>query len=496
MITWMQKHRKYLVATIWVSTIAFVGAGFVGWGSYDYASMSGSVAKVGDIEVTKDEYSSTYGNIYNYYSKMTGGKLDEQTLKTLNLEKIAVETLVNQALLQNFANELEMRVGDEEVAAKIASMEPFLKNGQFNKEQYLLALKNVGMNPKEFEKGLKKELLIEKVYAILEPKAGVSETAALASAVFSKDKVGVKIIDAAAFLKPASDDEIKSFWEKNKAKFKTEPEYDLESLEVLSSTMNPSDEDMKKEYSENGSLYFIDGKKKSFEEAKALIAENTKLKMAKKEALKQYVELKEGKISGKVSKGVRVSPKTPMPPEIKSELLKAKQPTTIKPIALNGVYVIIKVNKFTPEREMGFEEGKPIAKMAAERENAINAMKLEAQNVLKTNFATIDVGFLSKNQKNQVAGLNEQETAELLGSIAVSKEATGAVYLPSKAVLFRIEKQESAQSKEGDSSEMQELSKVLARSKLSLVNQNVLEYLKKKYEVKLFMRQNGENDKK
>ena len=35
MITWMQKHRKYLVVTIWVSTIAFVGAGFVGWGAYD-----------------------------------------------------------------------------------------------------------------------------------------------------------------------------------------------------------------------------------------------------------------------------------------------------------------------------------------------------------------------------------------------------------------------------------------------------------------------------
>jgi len=158
--------------------------------------------------------------------------------------------------------------------------------------------------------------------------------------------------------------------------------------------------------------------------------------------------------------------------------------------------LLLRLINLPREREMGFEEGKPIAKMAAERENAINAMKLEAQNTLKTNFATIDIGFLSKNQKNEVAGLNEQETAELLGSIAVSKEATGAVYLPSKAVLFRIEKQESAQSKEGDSSEMQELSKVLARSKLSLVNQNVLEYLKKKYEVKLFMRQNGENDKK
>ena len=33
MITWMQRHKRWLVITIWISTIAFVGAGFVGWGS-------------------------------------------------------------------------------------------------------------------------------------------------------------------------------------------------------------------------------------------------------------------------------------------------------------------------------------------------------------------------------------------------------------------------------------------------------------------------------
>ena len=29
MIAWMQKHNKYLVVTIWIATIAFIGAGFV-----------------------------------------------------------------------------------------------------------------------------------------------------------------------------------------------------------------------------------------------------------------------------------------------------------------------------------------------------------------------------------------------------------------------------------------------------------------------------------
>ncbi len=494
MITWMQKHRKYLVITIWISTIAFVGAGFVGWGSYDYSS-GGDVAKVGKIDITKEDYSSTYGNIYNYYSKMTGGKLDEQTLKSLNLENMVVQTLVNQALLQNFANELELRVSDDEVAAKLASMEPFHKNGKFDKEIYILALKNIGMKPKEFENGLKKELLIEKVYGILQPIVHKEEAAALATAALSKDRVGIKIIDAVGFLKPASEADIKSFWEKNKAKFKTEPSYDIESIEVASFAMVASDEDMKKEYAENGSLYFKEGKKMSFEEAKELISKNTKLKVAKKEALKKYIELKEGRLKGKIVSGVRVSPAAPLPSEIKSELLKVKQPTTLKPILFNDSFIVLKVTKYSPARDMSFDEAKPIAKMAAERENATNDMKVEAEKTLKSDFAVMDVGFLSKNEKNNIAGLNEQEAAQVSSTIFESKEPKGAVYLPSKTVLFKVLEQKLLDKEQAIKSE-QAFSKLLLGAKASLVNQSVLEYLKNRYEVKLFMRPNGENDKK
>ena len=51
MIEWMQKHKKSLIPTIWISTIAFVGAGFVGWGAYDMnANRAGSIARVGQIK--------------------------------------------------------------------------------------------------------------------------------------------------------------------------------------------------------------------------------------------------------------------------------------------------------------------------------------------------------------------------------------------------------------------------------------------------------------
>ncbi|MCJ7766283.1 MAG: SurA N-terminal domain-containing protein, partial [Thiovulaceae bacterium] len=55
MITWMQRHRKYLVITIWISTFAFIGAGFVGWGQYSYGDKAGAVAKVGDVSISQRE---------------------------------------------------------------------------------------------------------------------------------------------------------------------------------------------------------------------------------------------------------------------------------------------------------------------------------------------------------------------------------------------------------------------------------------------------------
>ena len=76
MITWMQRHRKYLVITIWISTIAFIGAGFVGWGEYKYGDKAGAVAKVGTITITQEELQKSYSTLFNQYNQMFQGKLD------------------------------------------------------------------------------------------------------------------------------------------------------------------------------------------------------------------------------------------------------------------------------------------------------------------------------------------------------------------------------------------------------------------------------------
>ena len=97
MITWMQRHKKWLVVTIWISVIAFVGAGFVGWGDYDFnTDRSSSLAKVADEKVSPVEFRHRYAQIFSYYQELNNGTLTEQQAKERGLDALALQTLIDE----------------------------------------------------------------------------------------------------------------------------------------------------------------------------------------------------------------------------------------------------------------------------------------------------------------------------------------------------------------------------------------------------------------
>ena len=89
MITWMQRHKKWLVITIWISTIAFVGAGFVGWGSYDYGKSSTNVGIVGSKEIKIADLQSEYNSLYSQYQNAFGETFNQEMAKQFKLEDAA-----------------------------------------------------------------------------------------------------------------------------------------------------------------------------------------------------------------------------------------------------------------------------------------------------------------------------------------------------------------------------------------------------------------------
>ena len=66
MLEWMQKHKKYLVITVWISALALIFAGLVEWGGGGFSSISKDyIAKVKNQDISRQEYETVYFNIYN-----------------------------------------------------------------------------------------------------------------------------------------------------------------------------------------------------------------------------------------------------------------------------------------------------------------------------------------------------------------------------------------------------------------------------------------------
>ncbi|MBT0881602.1 SurA N-terminal domain-containing protein, partial [Campylobacter sp. 2018MI27] len=232
MITWMQRHKKYLVVTIWISVIAFVGAGTVGWGSVDLnSSRSKYVAKVGNLGVTHKEFNDKYSELFYIQNQLSNGELTEEQALKLGLDKQALVELIREKLLLNYANDLGFYASEEEVVKTIASYELFNKSEEdktFDKSKYLTYLKNLRMSEADFANQIKNKLEISKLLKLLAVPANKEELEIANASLNMQDEINLKIIDLSKEEDKIklSEDELKSYWQEHKDEYKTELSYD------------------------------------------------------------------------------------------------------------------------------------------------------------------------------------------------------------------------------------------------------------------------------
>ena len=304
MITWMQRHKRWLVITIWISTIAFVGAGFVGWGSYEYGKQGGVVAVVGDREVSVEEYNLEYSNLYEQYSKMFGAMFSKELAEQLKLKDVAYRQVLQKNLILSYADSLGLDITNEDIAKELVKYNAFLKDEKFDKETYVKILAQNRMTPKIFEESLKRNLLLQKVQMFFDLNPSSVEIENLSKLLFIEDDISIKILNSNDVKVDIIQDELKKYWEENKNSYMSEISYDLEVKEIPLLSSNSTDEDIKAHYEKFKIDYkHEDGKIKSIEEAKNQIVNNLDEKFTKTEALKIYLKVKkdEDKFENKVS---------------------------------------------------------------------------------------------------------------------------------------------------------------------------------------------------
>lgn len=319
-ISWMQRHKKWLIVTIWISTIAFVGAGFVGWGSYNYGKSDGAVAIVGDKEIPLGDLQNEYSNLYSQYQGMFGGKFNQEMAKQLGLEQAAMQRVINKYLFLNYAEELGLITTDEEVAEELVQITAFQKDGKFDKNTYLQVLKQNRRTAAEFEQQLKQDLLVNKIQKIFSLDLENNEIDNIGNLLFLESDVAVKVIDGDSIKINPSMDDLQKFYDKHKEDYKSPLGHSISIIKV-----------------EN-----IEGNDK---------------KAMKKVALKKYLALKKGEEKFETTKTV-YDLSTILDTETIQEFSNTQEDKVLKPFYKDDNYYIVKKEKTIQPQVLSFDKVK------------------------------------------------------------------------------------------------------------------------------------------
>lgn len=442
MLTWMQHHKKYLVVTIWISVIAFVGAGFVGWGSYDFnTDRSNSVAKVGDEKISYDEFNLKYSQLFNYYAQLNNGNYTQEQAQKDGLDMQAIDQLIQEKLLLSYAKTLGLEVSEEEIAYDLAHQKVFHNaSGVFDKNLYYNILSRNNYTPKTYEKVIHDELLLNKINTILNLQLNQDELDMFAASFLMQDKLKIQVIQLNEKDIPINEDELKQTWEKNKELYKTQKSYELATYFLKPENINIDEKELQAYYEENKNNYKdFSGKILNFEQSKNQVLKDLKLSKLKLKANESYVALRKGEL--KFDKNITISDADIYYPLATIE--KSKDNDFIKPFRINDGYMIAKIIKINPMQTKTFEQAKEEVSKLYLKEKAKKILEEKAKSALE-NFKGIDIGIFSRDSmKNSKVGsmLNDTEFSEFLMHVFDTNKVKSYVILDQKAIVYEITEQ-------------------------------------------------------
>ena len=229
MLDIMRKQKNSIIIKIVfvVIVLSFIGTMFLVWGEgrSGMGGSSGYAAKVDGKKITLEEYQSSYQRIRNVYQQIYGQSLPAELEKVLDLKKVALDTLIDNRLVLKEAKSMGISVSKDEVAASIAALPTFQKDGVFSFDLYQQLLRSNRMTPSDYEDSQKLELTLKKARQAIKDKVVVSDEDALAQFRKENDRIDLEYVayapsDVLGEVK-LTEVELNDYLQKNQAEFKT-----------------------------------------------------------------------------------------------------------------------------------------------------------------------------------------------------------------------------------------------------------------------------------
>jgi len=289
----MRKYKQSILIKIVfvVIVLSFIGTIFLVWGRGSGESrQSGFAAKVDGTTISLEQFQNSYDRTRGVYEQIYGRSLTPEMEKQMGLKKLTIDSLVDNALVRKEAKRMGVTVSKDEVAAEIAKVPSFQRNGAFDFNQYQQTLKANRMTPKGFEEAQEEDLLVQKARKKITDGAQVSDQEVLQAFKKQNDKVDLQF----ASFSPAdvkgsiklTDQDLTGYLQDHQAEFKTPEQvsiaYALVTPAQYASSVSVSAEEAQSYYQKNIDRYQGKGGILPFAEVKEqATADATKQKAAK-----------------------------------------------------------------------------------------------------------------------------------------------------------------------------------------------------------------------
>jgi peptidyl-prolyl cis-trans isomerase D len=473
MISWMQKHKKYLVITIWISGIAFIGAGTVGFGAYDFNKKNSTIAKVAGAEISMLELQQRYSNLVSSYRKFYGDSFTDENAKQAGLDREALNSLLEEYIYMALSKDFGFEVFKGDVVRAILEDSKFFKDGKFDRDTYERLLKSARIKKQDYEDGLEKSLKIEKISKLFDINASSIEVDAFAFEI--EDNLEIKVLDSKNISYVVTDKDLKEYWALNKTNFKTEPSVEVELYEVLPNVNSIKDSELDEYYTKNReSFRDKDDKILSFNSVKQKVLSDVLKQKTKENANRKFYEFEKGKLS-QTKKVTLKNSDNYFDVEHMKVIFNSAIGKHLKPIAKNDTYMLVKIIKKTSPKIKDFNDA---------RKSIVEALTKSKKNMILVDrarkeynsFSGKKIGYVKEESKAHIFGLSKKEIDIFLDKLFDAKLSRGYISLGSKVVLYNILDQKL--------SKVNTNSVALANSlKKGQISRDVLQHISKKYEV-------------
>lgn len=235
----MQEFRRLVKGPIGKVLLAAIVIAFTASGFYGYFTGDGRGDAVAEVNGTSIYRQALQSQVQRYRAAMREQRpeLDPKILEQFISPSMVLQGMINNALLLDYAQDADMAVSDKQAAAQIRQSEYFQgPDGRFSREAFERAVRGAGMNPSNYMKNLRQDMLRNQV------RSAYQDTAfALPRELAEQRRLGEQTrdirylrmnLDSIARNYQVKDSEIQAYYEDNADEFTRPPRFRLAYVEL------------------------------------------------------------------------------------------------------------------------------------------------------------------------------------------------------------------------------------------------------------------------